>query len=84
MAIEELSVKNICLILSRYVANGSDEPISKNLPDKKPIRKLSKDELNQLMDSEGFEWLETLPANKLRSVAEAFIEGATESLEKKA
>lgn len=83
MAIEKVNLEQVCLVLCRYVANGSG-PVSKDLPDKKPLRKLTRDEKNQLMDSPGFEWLESLSIPMLQSVTRTFIEGATEAAEKKA
>lgn len=83
MALEKLSIEGMLLVLCRYVANGSGV-ISADLPDKKPIRKLTNDEKNQLMDSEGFEWLESMPATRIRDVASTFIDGASEALQKKA
>ncbi len=83
MEIEKLSISSICLVLCRYVANGSGA-IDKDLPDKKPLRRMSQKEKDALMDSKGYMWLEDMPVNQLQGVATTFMEGATEAMEKKA
>ncbi len=83
IAIEQASIEKICLVLCRYVHNGNGQ-VDKDLPIKQPFRKMSTEQMNALMDGKGFEWLEELPMAQLRDVAQTFIQGATETLEKKA
>lgn len=83
IALEKNSVEQVCLILCRYVANGNG-PIDKDLPEKKPFRKLTKDEKELLMNGAGFEWLEEMPVERIQSVVKTFLDGATEALQKKA
>ena len=83
MALETNSIHDMCLVLCRYVANGSGA-IDKDLPERKALRKLTKDEKNQLMDGQGYEWLENMPVNQIQNVVKAFLDGATETLQKKA
>lgn len=83
MEIEKLSISSICLVLCRYVANGNGA-VDKDLPEKKPVRRLDTKEKKALMDGKGYEWLELLPVADLRNVAKTFMEGATEAMEKKA
>jgi hypothetical protein len=83
MALETNSIQDMCLVLCRYVANGNG-PIDKDLPERKALRKLTKGEKNQLMDGQGYEWLENMPVNQIQSVVKAFLDGATETLQKKA
>jgi len=83
MELESLKIKNVCLVLCRYVANGNGY-ISHDLPEKKPLRRMSDSEKEELMNSAGFEWLETLQFELLKDVASTFVDGASESIEKKA
>jgi len=83
MEIEKLSVSSILLVLCRYVANG-DGAVDKELPEKRPLRRMSNEDKDALMDGKGYMWLEELPVTQLQNVARTFVDGATESLEKKA
>jgi hypothetical protein len=83
MALETNSIQDMCLVLCRYVANGNG-PIDKDLPERKALRKLTKGEKDQLMDGQGYEWLENMPVNQIQNVVKTFLDGATETLQKKA
>lgn len=82
MVLEKNQIEPAMLVLCRYVVNGNG-PIDKDLPDKKPLRRLTEDEKNQLMDGQGFMWLEDLEVSLLQETMRTFIDGASEALEKK-